>query len=286
MSGATSHTGDSVSNSPGAILKRCREYHELTLEEAADATKIGISYLRALEDDRVEEFANLAYLKGFLRIYATYLGLNAEDMARMYDKLFGESGTGDAAAPSSRSIVPLLRRIPVRKLAFPAILLFAMIIVSLFIRRSPTTTTTTRQSSPAPQSAANPVVAVQPVRTSVLPAPVVKEGVKPDQGVATAKNREQEEAKPSRLSEPVKNGFVLKVRVTQNGSLTATVDDLSPQTYELAVGDVIEWKAEKNVALELSNAGGVEAELDGRQLKPLGAAGRPASIVVDADGFK
>ena len=58
-----------TSGSPGAVLRRCREYHGITLEEASETTKIGISHLKALEDDQIREFANQAYLKGFLRIY-------------------------------------------------------------------------------------------------------------------------------------------------------------------------------------------------------------------------
>ncbi len=72
---------ETLSGSPGAILRRCREFHGITLEEASETTKIGISHLKALEDDQIREFANQAYLKGFLRIYATYLGLNSADVA-------------------------------------------------------------------------------------------------------------------------------------------------------------------------------------------------------------
>jgi hypothetical protein len=54
----------------------------------------------------------------------------------------------------------------------------------------------------------------------------------------------------------------------------------------LTVGDAIEWKAEKNIALELSNAGGVEVEINGKALKPLGPVGKPVSIVLDANGVQ
>jgi hypothetical protein len=81
-------------------------------------------------------------------------------------------------------------------------------------------------------------------------------------------------------------GFILKIKVTQNGTLTATVDGSVPQRYELAIGDIIEWKAEKKVSLELSNAGGVDVELNGAPYKPLGPLGKPAYIELDADGVK
>ena len=75
MSTTDVHTHDHSTSSPGAILRRCREYHGISLDEAAEATKIGVAYLAALEGDQINEFASLAYLKGFLRIYATISGL-------------------------------------------------------------------------------------------------------------------------------------------------------------------------------------------------------------------
>ena len=81
-------------------------------------------------------------------------------------------------------------------------------------------------------------------------------------------------------------GFILKIKVTQNGNLHAVVDGTVAQPYELTVGDVIEWKAEKSVALDLSNAGGVDVELNGKPLKQLGPPGKPAYVVLDADGIK
>jgi hypothetical protein len=81
-------------------------------------------------------------------------------------------------------------------------------------------------------------------------------------------------------------GFVVRLKVTQSGTLTVTIDGSSSQAYDLVVGDSIEWKADRDISLELSNAGGVEAELDGRQLKPFGQSGKPATVVIDSEGIR
>jgi hypothetical protein len=80
--------------------------------------------------------------------------------------------------------------------------------------------------------------------------------------------------------------FIVRMKVTQNGTLSVTIDGAQPQKYDLTIGDAIEWKAEKQVALELSNAGGVEVELNGKTIKPFGPAGKPAFIMLDADGVR
>jgi hypothetical protein len=93
---------------------------------------------------------------------------------------------------------------------------------------------------------------------------------------------------PSHSKQPADSarGFILKIRVTQNGSMTVTVDGSAPQNYELAVGDIIEWKAENTVALDVSNAGGIDVELNGKPYKPLGPSGKPLYVELDADGVK
>jgi hypothetical protein len=81
-------------------------------------------------------------------------------------------------------------------------------------------------------------------------------------------------------------GFVIRLKVTQSGTLTVTIDGATSQSYDLAVGDSIEWKADRTITLELSNAGGVESELNGRQLKPFGQTGKPATVVLDSEGVR
>jgi hypothetical protein len=81
-------------------------------------------------------------------------------------------------------------------------------------------------------------------------------------------------------------GFVVRLKVTQTGTLGVTIDGAATQNYDLTSGDIFEWKAEKSIALELSNAGGVSAELGGKMLKPFGPAGTPVYIVLDANGVK
>jgi cytoskeleton protein RodZ len=272
--------------SPGAILRRCREFHGITLEEASETTKIGISYLKALEDDKIREFANQAYLKGFLRIYASYLGLNSDDVARMYDKLFGVQGEKpDTARMSSTPARPPRRLISLRKLLFPAFLLAVILITATFFKRPPAPPV--RQLQPA--AVAVPPrqnAAVQMVQSSVRNRKAEQDISSPKAERHPAESSESEIAVTPKRPADVTRDFILKIKVTKNGTLTATVDGSAPQQYELTIGDVIEWKAEKKVALELSNAGGVDVELNGKPYKPLGPPDKPVYVELDADGIK
>jgi cytoskeletal protein RodZ len=277
---------DPSAASPGAILKRCREYHDLSLEDAEESTKIGANYLMALEEDQVSQFSSLAYLKGFLRIYSTYLGLNPDDMIRLYEKLYSarSGGGGHSAGTAGVGDPSPSKKIPLQKLAMPAAILVLILITATIINRSPSPHV--RQNQPT--SATTPIAAtpLQQTRSSAGQAGPTK---LPEEAIVKQK---QADSPP-----PAQNGvqkstaessrsFIVRLKVTQSGTLTVTIDASSSQAYDLEVGDSIEWKADKTISLELSNAGGVEAELNGKQLKPFGQSGKPATVVLDSEGIR
>ncbi len=59
----------------GEKLKQAREEKEMSLEKAAQGTKIRIQYLQAIENDDLTAFASPAQAKGFARLYASFLGI-------------------------------------------------------------------------------------------------------------------------------------------------------------------------------------------------------------------
>ena len=56
--------------------------------QAEQATKIRVKYLRALEDERFEQLPSQTYVKGFLRTYADYLGLDGQLYVDEYNSRF------------------------------------------------------------------------------------------------------------------------------------------------------------------------------------------------------
>lgn len=60
----------------GAALKRAREERRLSLAQVSETTKIRSHYLQALENDDISAVPSTAQARGFLRIYADFLGLD------------------------------------------------------------------------------------------------------------------------------------------------------------------------------------------------------------------
>lgn len=67
----------------GARLREARMRQGLEISECAAATRIRERYLVAIEDDRFESLPDPAYVSGFVRAYASHLGVEVEGPERM-----------------------------------------------------------------------------------------------------------------------------------------------------------------------------------------------------------
>jgi hypothetical protein len=68
----------------GPALRKARETRRLTLDEASRDTKLTVDHLRALEEEDFEALLGDPYVRGSLRTYAQYLGLNPHKVAAAY----------------------------------------------------------------------------------------------------------------------------------------------------------------------------------------------------------
>src|SRR5512140_3065378 len=67
-------------SSIGQQLKQARESRGLSLKQVVQATRIRAHYLEAMETDDFSTLPSAAQARGFLRSYADFLGLNADDL--------------------------------------------------------------------------------------------------------------------------------------------------------------------------------------------------------------
>jgi len=72
--------------SAGKYLKAERELRNLSLEEIAKSTKIKEDFLKAIEEDKYDLLPHAVYVRGFLIIYARYLGLGPYEVVRRHQK--------------------------------------------------------------------------------------------------------------------------------------------------------------------------------------------------------
>lgn len=66
------------------ILRETRTRHGISLEEVAQRTYIKLPYLVALEEGRLDQLPAPVYISGYIRQYAKLLGLDGNEMVRLY----------------------------------------------------------------------------------------------------------------------------------------------------------------------------------------------------------
>jgi len=96
----------------GRRLRAAREAKGITLEQAEEDTKIRRKYLLALEAGREADIPGEVYVKGFLRSYGNYLGLDGPALVEEYKRIKlkeamervageGQPGEGTTGEPSA-----------------------------------------------------------------------------------------------------------------------------------------------------------------------------------------
>jgi len=74
----------------GNSLREARVRQQIELGEAELSTKIRARYLRALEEESFDALPAQTYVKGFLRTYADYLGLDGQLYVDEFNSRFGD----------------------------------------------------------------------------------------------------------------------------------------------------------------------------------------------------
>ncbi len=72
----------------GQDFKRKREERGVSLKDVADATRVGVRFLQAIEADDFTALPGGVYTRSFIRTYAKYLGMDEEEIVARYQKQF------------------------------------------------------------------------------------------------------------------------------------------------------------------------------------------------------
>ncbi len=83
----------------GQQLREARERKKISLETAAQGTKIKGEYLAALEADQFDRIEAPVYVRGFLRIYSQYLGLDSKPLVNQFTNLKSAEAAASVEQP-------------------------------------------------------------------------------------------------------------------------------------------------------------------------------------------
>jgi cytoskeleton protein RodZ len=124
----------------GTILREARKRRKVDLSEVESATRIRTRYLSAIESEDWEVLPGGVYTRGFIRTYASFLGLDGERLALEYRRsVEGVSGdrssaAGQASPAGATPSDPLARGGTTRRtgwLAVTGVVLVAALVIAL-----------------------------------------------------------------------------------------------------------------------------------------------------------
>jgi transcriptional regulator with XRE-family HTH domain len=95
----------------GSTLREARTRQGLELRDAAEATRIRVKFLAALEGERFGELPAEVYARGFLRAYAEFLGLDGDlYVAELNSRIEAQRPPPPPPPPEPRLTLPSLDR--------------------------------------------------------------------------------------------------------------------------------------------------------------------------------
>lgn len=146
----------------GGLLRERRQDRGLSLAEVEEATRIQRKHLEAFEEEAYERLPNGVYLRGLLRSYARYLGLDPEEIVALCQQGAEEEGvriSPPVGVQPSRGAPLFTPDLLVGLAILSAVILFGLWVYTQYIAPA-------AQPTPAPQPAQSPILTPKAISTS------------------------------------------------------------------------------------------------------------------------
>ena len=239
----------------GASLRRERELRGVSLQEIAASTKIGVSMLQAIEDDRFDKLPQGLFVRGFVREYARFLALDEQKILTelSFHASQVEVVNQAAGAPGRRVSSRFATRLVNGGLLAGVFGLVAILILS------------PRLTSTGP--AAAPVPAVD------APAPAAPDAQIPGTQVASNGASVLPGAVASPSASVLPQPLQLTLTATEDCWIGLDVGGDRVENWVLKKGESFSIVARQNASLAVGNAGGLLVAIDSGPARPLGNRG-------------
>lgn len=229
----------------GELLRRERELRGVDLRDVAEATKISIRFLQALESDRVDILPGGIFPRAFVRQYASHLGLDPERMVAEFLYAHG-AAVPPPRAPSARPAP----RLPWKWAVAGAGLLALAAFFWRHVHREPTPT------------------ASEPPQVFLPPTSFPADRVYPPP--TTAGSKEDHDGA----------GLILALSARQNCWVAVQADGIRVMDRIMSEGETETLNAKSEIVLSVGNAGGIQFQLNGRPGVSLGREGEVRRNIV------
>jgi cytoskeleton protein RodZ len=263
-----------MSTGIGDVLRAAREEQGRTIEDVARVQRVRTDYLRALEDENFDTFGGDIYAKGFLRSYATELGLDPQPLLDTYRR---EVSQDDVRAATLVSSGPATR--PTPRGAPPAWVAWLVVGVVVLVGLGFLGMV---GGSRAPETASpdgdDVVDEAQDDEAQDDEAPPEDEP-ETDEDDEPVEDEEDEEE-----PEETYDGVELLLALEEDSWLRVTVDGSPVLEQVVSAGETLQYQGEEQVEIRFGNAGGVRVEHNGEDVGSPGARGEALTVTFTPEG--
>jgi cytoskeleton protein RodZ len=269
----------------GQYLRQEREKKNISLQAVAKVTRITQENLEALERDDFRAISASVFARGFLRTYASFLGLDPEEVISRYDSQIDLL----KISPKIKEPTPAEDHNPLFKyVVFLSLIVIGVAIGYYFFQRVPSPPP---QPPPLATVPSPPAPTVQPPPPPGPPPPEIAshEAVLPPE-----KEKKQTEKLPAPApitkeeEKSKERRHILKVVATEKTWLRIKPDDQPVIEVLLQPKETASWSARRRLDITVGNAGGVEIFFNGVSQGNLGKSGEVINFVLpkEAGAFK
>ncbi len=277
----TSTSDDMLPLTLGMILQQARQRKKLKLADISQKLCIKEIYLDALEKGHYYAFPGLVYGVGFLRTYASFLGLDASDMVER----FYQETSGMKAEPLDMPQAENTNALPSGKCIFKTILLLLLLYLIWNLIRS-----ASLSEEPAmilPPAVETTATAVLSAGTQEITAPVSAEELQQSEPPL----KEEKPTSDSQISEnqdhisrvdrePIVYGLKKAARVSFVATDRVWIEVRDAEVNRVLLSKVLEPGDRYNpveeadgLVLKTANAGALSLYIDGRFIRKMGSNG-------------
>lgn len=266
----------------GEHLRKERESRSVSLEEISAATRIRRVFLEAIESDDTDKLPAEVFVTGFLKAYASYVGLDKEEVVLQYKRYLDSLKKAKEIAPPPEK--PLLSK---RLLIVSPLVIILIVFIFLYFypgKKEETKTLTDVISKPsvAPSMLPKETI-VQPPLSEETAGSAITEDKPPKESGSTVSLVDGSEPlrTEEKKAESQKGGEkTLMVKASETTWLRLQIDDKPPFEVLLKPGENLTWNALHTLKLFIGNAGGIDLFYNGKAVGKLGNSGQVVSIAL------
>ena len=271
----------------GSLLRRSREERHIDLDEAVSATRIRRNYLEALENEEWSKLPSQVFVKGFLRSYAEFLGLDKEMVRNCYLR----------TSPSQKYQPRVLKEVRPQSgrwhltITIP-VLALALIAAIIYLQRSNISIVGTFQylTQSIVEKKDNAVQeqddrGQEDTKEEVVSSKDEEVAEKEERATSKPESLEHtlvpeesailEEAKEEQSLSPQ---LMLTANITSQTWIAIYIDEEPVKEYLFQPGQTVRWTAHKGFDILVGNAGGIEFFLNGKEVGYLGPEGKVVRV--------